>query len=94
MSARKQAAANRGKAQAKRAAAKKTVGNLTYTGKKSKPAASISYDPTGAIRKSLAKRAATVKGAEGPKRSVKGPVKGKAGGRGVAMNKPAKKKAR
>lgn len=42
----------------------------------------------GAIGKQLAKRAADVRGSEGPKRSVKGPVTGKGpGGRGVAANK-------
>jgi hypothetical protein len=49
------------------------------------------YTPAG---KAAAKKAAAKQGAEGPKRSVKGPVEGKAGGRGVAMNKPAQKKAR
>jgi hypothetical protein len=47
-------------------------------------------DPTIAAGKAAKRATAAKKGAEGPKRSVKGPVKGKAGGRGVAMNKPTK----
>ena len=45
-------------------------------------------DPTLAGGK-LAKRVSAVKrGAEGPKRSVKGPVTGKSGGKGVPAYKP------
>ena len=68
-----------------------------HYGKSSKGAASKKVmpktDPTLAAGKLAKKAVAKKMGAEGPKRSVKGPVKAKAGGpgRGVAAKRPAKR---